>query len=373
MTINSLHAGFLSIPFNAAFRHASAERAATQTLWVQAQGSHDVCGYGEGCPREYVTDESLDSSRAFVAAHRADWLTSIHDAVGLADWVNSHRKEIDEHPAAWAAVELALLDLFGKVRGCSVEALLDLPEISGSFSYTAVLGDAPAHQFEAVLARYLQTGFKNFKIKLSGDPVADSAKVAALKRAGVDPKKVRADANNLWRDADTAIACLHALQYDFFALEEPLQAGDVAGMQRLGKSLGTRIILDESLLRIGQLDAYSADPAQWIINLRISKMGGLIRSLELARAAEQRGLHLIVGAHVGETSVLTRAALTVAHSNRTILRAQEGAFGTHLLARDVVERPLMFGAGGVLDTTSFDFAAQPGWGLTIAPQEVQVS
>lgn len=103
------------------------------------------------------------------------------------------------------------------------------------------------------------------------------------------------------------------------------------------------------------------------------KNGGLIRSLELARAAGQRGLHLIVGAHVGETSVLTRAALSVARSNRTILLAQEGAFGTHLLARDLVERPLMFGVGGVLDTASFDFAAQLGWGLTVAPQEVRVS
>lgn len=78
----------------------------------------------------------------------------------------------------------------------------------------------------------------------------------------------------VWRDSDTAIAYLRTLKYDFFALEEPLQAGDVAGMQRLGKSLDTRIILDESLLRIGQLDACCADPAQWIINLRISKMGG---------------------------------------------------------------------------------------------------
>jgi len=373
MPLKSLHAGFLAIPFNVAFRHASAERAATQTLWVQARGKLDACGYGEGCPREYVTDESLDTCHSFVAAHQADWLVNIHDELSLADWVRAHRTVIDTHPAAWAAVELALLDLFGRERGCSVETLLGLPEISGSFSYTAVIGDAPARQFEAVLARTLQAGFGEFKIKLSGNHVADSDKVAALRRADIDPKKVRADANNLWRDADTAIAYLRDLKYDFFALEEPLQAGDIAGMQHIGTRLKTRIILDESLLRVEQLDACRASPAQWIVNLRISKMGGLIRALELARAAEQRGLQVIVGAHVGETSVLTRAALTVAHSARKILLAQEGAFGTHLLTRDVVERPLMFGARGVLDTAAFGFAAQPGWGLAIVSQDIRPS
>jgi hypothetical protein len=63
--------------------------------------------------------------------------------------------------------------------------------------------------------------------------------------------------------------------------------------------------------------------------------------------------------------VLTRAALAVAHSARDSLIAQEGAFGTHLLSRDVTESPIMFGAGGVLDADSATFAGQPGLGLVV--------
>ena len=77
-------------------------------------------------------------------------------------------------------------------------------------------------------------------------------------------------------------------------------------------------------------------------------MGGLLRSLEVARAARKANVGLIVGAQVGETSVLTRAALAVAHASRDILVAQEGAFGTLLLERDVCDPSLTFGAGGVL-------------------------
>jgi hypothetical protein len=93
-------------------------------------------------------------------------------------------------------------------------------------------------------------------------------------------------------------------------------------------------------------------------------MGGVLRSLHLASEVRQRGLRLIIGAHVGETSLLTRAALTVANAARDLLIAQEGAFGTHLLVHDVVERPLMFGAAGVLEITPATFCSA-GWGLSV--------
>ena len=175
---------------------------------------------------------------------------------------------------------------------------------------------------------------------------------------------VRADANNLWADADTAAAHLSRLGFRFCALEEPLKAGDHAGMARLADELETRIILDESVLGRTQLDRLQDRADTWIVNVRVSKMGGLVRSLALLPELRRRGIGLIVGAQVGETSVLTRAALTVAAAGRDILIAQEGAFGTHLLARDVVDTPLMFGAGGMLEA-SLAAPPQPGLGLAV--------
>jgi hypothetical protein len=83
--------------------------------------------------------------------------------------------------------------------------------------------------------------------------------------------------------------------------------------------------------------------------------------LEAARA---RGIGVIVGAQVGETSLLTRAALTVAYAAGDTLVAQEGAFGTLLLERDVCDPPLMFGAGGVLNASAYPMLEKPGLGVT---------
>ena len=366
MTLQSLEASELAIPFKGAFKHASAERNAMQSLWVRVRSASGTQGFGEGCPREYVTAESMSTALAFVDRHRAEWIESLGDVQSLIRWVSEHELEIDAHPAAWAAVELALLDLFGKLNDCSVERLLGLPELDGRFRYTAVVGDGPPQQFAAQLQQFLKVGFKTFKIKLSPDMQMNHAKVRALAEAGIAADAVRADANNLWREVKSCVTDLESLPFHFTALEEPLQPGDFSGLVGVAAALNTRIILDESVSRLEQLDQIPSAPDRWIINCRVSKMGGLLRALPLVRSAQSHGFGIIVGAHVGETSVLTRAALTLARAAGAGLIAQEGAFGTHLLTRDVADPPLMFGVGGVIDTAQVSLANQPGLGLNIA-------
>ncbi|HWQ37778.1 MAG TPA: enolase C-terminal domain-like protein [Burkholderiales bacterium] len=358
--LQSLSWRALNIAFKQTFAHASASRDATHTLWVEARSRDGLLGYGEGCPREYVSHETLAGAAAFVESQREGLIATIRDLDTLRSRVERHGPEIDANPAAWCAIELALLDLLARRNGQTVEALLELPRLSGRFRYTAVIGDVSPQRFHAQLARYLTAGFRDYKIKLSGNAALDRAKVAALKAAGIEGAAVRADANNLWTSADRAIDFLSGLDFPFVALEEPLKAGDFPGMRRIAATFDCAIILDESLLRDRQLNALGDSAVRWLVNLRVSKMGGLLRSLRLAHRIRQAGLKMIVGAHVGETSLLTRAALAVANSARDILYAQEGAFGTHLLERDVVHSPIMFGAGGVLEAqavpTGFGFA-----------------
>ena len=59
------------------------------------------------------------------------------------------------------------------------------------------------------------------------------------------------------------------------------------------------------------------------------------------------GVDVIVEAQVGETSVLTRAALSIAEMLGKHGDAQEGAYGTHLLSEDMKRPTLMFGHQGL--------------------------
>jgi L-Ala-D/L-Glu epimerase len=353
----------LHIPFTVAFRHASAERSETSTLWADVVLNSGAAGCGESCPREYVTGESLDTAQTFFGRHERALREQIVGLSSLRDWMTSNVEDIDANPAAWCAIELAILDALAKDGNQTVEHLLSLPELQGKFLYTAVLGDAELHAFKATADQYRRFGFSDFKLKLSGDLERDRAKMSVMRSLATEPVRVRVDANNLWTDADEAIGFLRSLDYSFFGIEEPLGPNQYGQLARMSDALGCRIILDESLLRVEQLAALPGPPARWIINVRVSKMGGLLRSLGVSAAASRAGLGIIVGAQVGETSLLTRAALTVAMAAGKALVAQEGAFGTRLLAHDICNPPLMFGAGGVLDTADFPALRGAGFGI----------
>ena len=365
--MSTLRFARLAIPFRQRFRHSSAERAETEAIWVEAsRGVHR--GVGEGCPREYVTGESVASARRFLMEHQRSWETSFDTLEDLAAWVYTHEPVIDSNPAAWCAVELAYLDLFGRQRGESVEHILSLPPCQGAFRYTAVVGDTDGDTFNQLVARYREMGFSDFKLKLSGHLDRDLEKISLLKGHGVSECKVRVDANNLWTDTAEAIDHLSAMDVPFWGIEEPLALGGLDPLRAISRETGCRIILDESFFRTAQLESVASDPDTWILNVRVSKMGGILRSLAVLAGAAERDLPVIIGAHVGETSLLTRAGLLVAHAAGESLAGQEGAFGTLLLAEDVCDPPLMFGMDGVLDSEALGLASRPGWGIEVNGQ-----
>jgi L-alanine-DL-glutamate epimerase-like enolase superfamily enzyme len=354
----------LRIPFKMAFRHAAAERSATETAWIDAVTTDGAIGSGESCPRPYVTGETLASARAFVLRHQPSIRQSITGLDALRAWVSEHEAEIDANPAAWCAVELAILDLLGKHHTVPLEALLSLPPlVAQQFRYSAVLGDASATTFHAMAERYRLAGFTDFKVKLSGNVERDRDKMAVFDGWPGAAVRVRADANNLWLDADAAIAGLRAIGYPFTAIEEPIGANRYAELARVGDALDCAIVLDESFTRREQLALLSEPRSRWLINVRVSKMGGVLRSLAVINGARALGVGAIVGAQVGETSLLTRAALAVASAAGEALVAQEGAFGTFLLEHDVCDPPLMFGNAGVLDAARHPMLARPGLGV----------
>lgn len=352
----------LHIPFRQRFRHASAERNATSSLWIEAIGADGQVGVGESCPRPYVTGETLDTARTFFSDHHAEVIAEIRDATTLRAWIAVNASRIDRHPAAWCAIELALIDLFARQAGQTAEAWLGLPATAGIFQYSAVLGDSDLNTFAATFARYSEIGMTDFKLKLTGDLGRDREKLAVLKDAGAAVARLRLDANNLWRDATVARNFLIALDAPAFAIEEPLETGQRAELPALAQAVDVAIILDESLCRIDELADYGPG-TRWIPNLRVSKLGGLLRTLALVDAAKARGLPLIVGAQVGETSLLTRVSLTVACAAGEALLAQEGAFGTLLLESDICTPTLIFGYGGAFQFESVG----TGWGLAYAP------
>ena len=132
MRIENLRFRVIKIPFRTVFSHANATRSEAEGIWVEAYSVRGASGCGEGCPRDYVTGETVRSARAFFDTHRPELEERIRDLASLRDWVSEKRREIDANPAAWCAIELALLAVMAEEQGLPVEALM-IEIVAGEF------------------------------------------------------------------------------------------------------------------------------------------------------------------------------------------------------------------------------------------------
>lgn len=342
--------------FRMSFAHGSATRSRTENVVCIARGS-GLTGYGEGCPRGYVTGETVASAARFFEGHRAS-LANIHDLPGLRRWIGAHGEAIDANPAAFAAIEIALIGLFAQRAGQGVEAFLGLPP-PRAVTISAVFGVTGRLAAAAIAIGYRMCGMTDVKVKLSPGPLADRARLAIIRRILGTGFRMRVDANNLFQKANQCAAHLEAIRADIWAIEEPVAPRDFAGMRDVAGAAGTRIILDESAVQPD--DLANVEGPEWIVNLRVSKHGGLLRSLDMLQTARQRGLGVIVGCHVGETSILSRAALALAAACGGDLIAMECAYGGYLLSRDLTDPRIRFGRGGVIAAPD----AGPGLGVVV--------
>ena len=376
----SLRFGSFVTPLRFRFNHASASRRVTSNVIVQVMDEAGLTGYGEGCPRDYVTGETVETAETFLSHHGQAILTGATTLVELKAWIAAHTELIDKNPAAFCAIETALLDLFARQASVTLEKLLDLPQLAPQSlgagpDYTAVIGKSGPLKMQLMCLAYRLYGFNDFKVKLSGDPQLDERRLAKLPAGAT----LRLDANNYWHQASDCIQACKQLSREFWAIEEPVQAFDTASMIEVGEQLQCRIILDESLLNASHMDLYSGtDCDRLVANIRVSKCGGILRTLELIRLSQQADMGVILGAHVGETSLLTRAALVVgqgiSHGTSEVSSvanpiAREGAYGKILLKRDICIDDLRFGRRGCFDVSQASLRAS-GNGLQVKPERI---
>ena len=369
----SIEAEPLRLSLKTTIRHAAATRNEGESIWVQAKRNGNT-GYGEGCPRVYVAGDDLDASLTWIKKNFSSGKVNFETLEDLKQWAEGNEKKIDNYPSAWCAIEMAMLDLLSRERGCTVEKLLGLDDGKLCGRYTAVLGDDKKWKYTTLADKYLIRGISDFKIKLSGNLERDIEKLDILEELSVQHHaksiRIRLDANNLWKDR-----CDEAIEYTMmlgagrtFAMEEPVRAKNAEDISKFSTATGLPVILDESICTLDDLSLYRNIAGKFIANIKISKVGGLIRSLKMIEELKKLRWPVIIGCHVGETSLLTRAALVVSGAAGDSLIAHEGAFGDYLVEREPASPMLKFGRHGLLDLNT-PYYLKTVQGLQVIPAE----
>lgn len=340
----------VELPFRVKFEHAAASRRSSESLFVELRLNDGVTGWGESLPRAYVTGESRDAAcellagsilprllgRDFASFEEVLAFLTACDGRAPSEWVPRDMPQ----SATWCAVDLALLDAFGKHFGRTPFGSSSLPP---DLRYSGVLssGEGWKHRLQPLVYRLL--GFRALKVKAG--PETTVGHILRIRRLAGSGIELRVDANMSW----TFDQALH-LMPDFAraginSFEQPLAADDLAGAARLIRETGLEVMADESLHTGESLRRLIDTKACTAINARISKCGGLIATLARCREARNADLRVQLGCQVGESSLLSAAHLHLC-SAFPKARHLEGCFGSFLLADDPVYPALRFGRGG---------------------------
>ena len=342
----------LCIPFTQAFRHARCLRHASDAVIVRLEDREGVRGYGEGLARPYVTGEHVSSMIGFIRTRLApslfalefdaqcdpfEWVKRIS-----VKWADDHRVQTGIPPwhAAFCAVELALLDWALRRDDRSLTDYL-IPERT-RVTYSGVISAESPEDAASLARRFVTYGITHLKVKIGVDD--DKARLEAIRDAVGPSCELRADANGAWT-AGQAVRELTRLQpYRLACIEQPVAGDDVDGLIRVKQECGISVMADESLVTRDQAMNLAARKACDLFNVRISKCGGIVRSLDIAAIARSHGIRVQVGALVGETAILSAAGRHLAASLPDVAYA-EGSFGTKLLSEDIAREDLAFGFG----------------------------
>lgn len=342
MDIWHLKLGFLS-----PIRHKLAVHEGTENLVVKVTADTPQAGYGEGVPRVFVTGETLPAGLAFLSETLAPAVLAqeFTSPPQLQEFLKALFLETTgaRHPAAFCALETALLDAAGRAWGLPLSAFCGLRS-HHRLIYSAVIPLVAPERLTQLLRQVKLNRMSFLKLKVGQPDDLATLKLARdLLGWEVD---IRVDANCAWGPSE-AIRRLREMQpYRISAVEQPVAQEDLTGLQEVGAATGLPVIADESLCTEPDAQRLIDLKACQIFNLRLSKCGGPGAAGRLRQMAAKAGIRCQLGCHVGETSLLAAAGCHFAATGPELVYL-EGCFAPYLFAREPVAQTLTFGPGGL--------------------------
>ena len=240
---------------------------------VEVETDAGLTGWGECCPlgSAYLPAYALGvrSGLAEIAPH----------VIGLdpRDLGTLNRRMdavLRGHPYVKSAIDVACWDILGQATGLPVYTLLGGKAQESVQLYRAISQIEPA-AMAANVAGYRDEGYTRFQLKVGSDADSDIARIR-LCAAEMRPGDVLvADANTGWTMHEAARVVNAVRDIDVY-IEQPCPTYEECLVTRRRTALP--FVLDEVITGVDSLTRGIADGAMDVINLKISRVGGLTRA-----------------------------------------------------------------------------------------------
>ena len=241
-----------------------------------------------------------------------------------------------------AGIDMALHDLLARRLGVPVHLLLG-GALRSRIPQARILAIKSPAEMGAQAALRVAEGFMQLKLKLSGDTSLDVQRIAAVREAAGPDAVLTLDPNQSYSAKQMMSAFTRMERHGIALIEQPVPAADWAGLALLTRSLPCAIEADESAQTVHDVFRLVSERMVDIVNLKITKLGGIRRFVEALRICEAGGVGCRVGAAFGP-SLLQAMGVQVASLPKALPFACELSEHQHLLDDPFQDLPVVDGA-----------------------------
>jgi len=362
MRIDKIKIYDLKIPFRRRITHALYTREYTEAIVIISHDNKGNKGYGEGTPRKFVTGETLNE--CLIGANELS-LEIIGKEISSFDEMKYffaalwRKKKGRLHPAAFCAVELALFDLWARKEKIPLWRLFAEIPASDVLIYSGIV---PYFKNETDLLKFLNIAkeikFKLIKVKIIDKESGLSHLQLIRQKLGKDID-IRVDANAALNVIDAISFIKEAKRYKISALEQPVAKDDLKALKKVSQSSDIPIIADESMYTSYGPSFLIENQICHGLNIRLSSCGGFQNAINIWEQARSREMLCMIGAHVGETGILSLAGRNLAATCSDI-KYIEGSYSTIVLEEDLVKENVFFFSEG-----NAPVPTEAGLGITV--------
>ncbi len=213
------------------------------------------------------------------------------------------------HPYVKSALDMACWDILGKSAGLPVCVLLG-GRYGEDFGLYRAISQEAAEAMAARVAGYREEGYRRFQLKVGGDPDVDIERIRAVAAQLRPGDRLVADANTGWLMHD-AMRVVRAVKDVDVYIEQPcLSYEECLAIRR---RTDHPFVLDEVIDSVDMLLRARGDLAMDVVNLKISKLGGLTKARQARDLCVSLGVAMTLEDSWGG-DVTTAAIAHLAHS-----------------------------------------------------------
>jgi L-alanine-DL-glutamate epimerase-like enolase superfamily enzyme len=275
---------------------------------VQVETDAGVTGFGEVCPLgPFYLPAYANGVRAGIAELGPHLLGE--DPLQLAKLNQRMDAALKGHAYVKSGLDMACWDILGKVAGQPVCTLLGGRYGDDFGLYRAISQESPEAMASRV-AGYRAEGYRRFQLKVGGDPMEDIDRIRAVAAKLQPGDRLIADANTGWRMHD-AMRVVRAVRDVDVYIEQPcLSYEECLSIRR---HTDHPFVLDEVIDSLDALLRGHADRAMDVVNLKISKLGGLTKARQARDLCAALGVAMTLEDSWGG-DIVTAAIAHLAHS-----------------------------------------------------------